>query len=129
MTILHAVTLPIELTNGNDGRTQKWFNSAKRRREYEQLLIFTGHNRKPFPMPVGLVVVRILGKGQRLWDADSGLRGSWKEIQDALVAVGWFVDDSARYIEWVQFSQDKTQRDDGPAVRVIVCTATEDTDT
>jgi len=120
VTILHAVTLPIELTNGNDGRTQKWFNSAKRRREYEQLLIFTGHNRKPFPVPVGLVVVRILGKGQRLWDADSGLRGSWKEIQDALVAVGWFVDDGPRWITDVAFRQDDSQRANGPAIRVEV---------
>lgn len=45
--ILRAV-LPIELTNGNDGRGSKWFSSAKTRKQIERNLRVLGHKRKPF---------------------------------------------------------------------------------
>lgn len=115
-----SVILPIELTNDNDGRGHKWFNSARRRNEIEALLRASGLVRTPFDHPVQLVVTRILGKGQRFWDFSSGLRGNWKEIEDALVACGWFHDDSAKWITQVDFRQDASRRGDGPSVQMTV---------
>lgn len=115
------VTLPIELTNGNDGRGLKWFSSAKVRKTMEATLRTLGLVRKPFDRPVRVLVIRIVGKGQRLWDHSSTGRGNWKEIEDAMVVCGWFVDDGPKWITGVSFYQDDTQRHVGPAVRVIVC--------
>lgn len=116
-----GIMLPIELTNGNDGRGSTFWSSNKRRQDMESELRLLGHVRQPFDEKVALVrVTRILGKRQRLWDPDSIGRGSAKELIDSLVACGWFVDDSAKWIENVDYRQDDTQRDKGPATRIEV---------
>jgi len=76
--------LDIELTNGNDGRQKSWYKPAKERKFFESLLVARGLRRKPFNGPVVVVVTRILGQGQRLWDSSSGLRGNYKELEDNL---------------------------------------------
>jgi hypothetical protein len=115
------VTLPIELTNGNDGRGSRWFKSSNVRKKLEATLRTLGLARTPFDHPVRVLVIRIVGKGQRLWDASSVGRGNWKELEDAMVVCGWFVDDGPKWIKSVNFYQDDTQRHVGPAVRVVVC--------
>ena len=115
---LHRVILPVELTNGNDGRGSKWFSSAKVRKQLESLLI--EHKRKPFAQPTVVELTRILGAGQRLWDADSIGRGNAKELFDSLVAIGWWHDDSHKYIQKVDYRQDSTRRSVGPAVEIVV---------
>lgn len=123
MTITDAlldVTLPIELTNGNDGRGSRWFKSSNVRKNLETTLRTLGLVRKPFDHQVRLTVIRIVGKGQRLWDASSVGRGNWKELEDAMVVCGWFHDDGPKWISEVRFYQDDTQRHVGPAVRVVV---------
>lgn len=104
--ILHSAELPIELNNGNDGRGGRWFSSAKVRKEIEATLRFYGFARQqPFSGRVSLMVTRILGPRQQKWDADSYQRGNLKELIDALVVCGWFVDDGPTYIEEVRFKQ------------------------
>lgn len=115
-----TISLPIELTNGNDGRGGRWFSSAKVRKKIEAELRELDLVRSPFAIPVTVHIKRILGAGQRLWDADSILRGNSKELIDALVAVGWFVDDGPKYITEVTGSQDATQRRNGPSIVVTV---------
>lgn len=116
-----ARLLPVELTNGNDGRGSKWFSSAKLRKQYEiDLLGIRAASKQPFAFPTINVVTRIIGKGQRLWDSSSIGRGNWKEIEDALVALGWWHDDSPKYIVRTEFDQDATQRDVGPATKLEV---------
>jgi hypothetical protein len=106
MILLHRAELPIELTNGNDGRGSKWFSSAKRRKQIEALLIATGHRRAtPFEGQVRLVVTRVMAKRQKAWDADSWQRGNLKELIDALVVIGWFVDDGPKWIQEIRFKQ------------------------
>ena len=100
-----SMELPIELTNGNDGRGSKWFSSAKARDKIERDLRLLGLTRTPFENPVIVRVTRMCGKGQRLWDSSSIGRGNWKEIEDALVALGWFTDDGPNYITETQFRQ------------------------
>lgn len=115
-----SANLPFELTNGNDGRGSKWFKSAALRKKFEQRLRELGQERRPFARPVCVHLTRVLGPGQRFWDADSVLRGNAKELIDALVAVGWFVDDGPKWIVTATGSQDATQRVNGPSVIVTV---------
>lgn len=116
---LLAVELPVKLTNGNDGRGSKWFQTAKDRKRLETLLRALGHVYSPLPFPVQLRVTRLLGKRERFWDASSCGRGNFKELEDAAVACGWFHDDCYEWIRGVYFEQRKEPRDK-PAVLVEI---------
>ncbi len=118
--LLLQATLPIELTNGNDGRGSKWFSSARLRDQYETQLRGLGYSREPFEHAVVVYVTRILGKNQRLWDTSSIGRGNWKEIEDSLVALGWWYDDSPQWICETRYFQDASQRSEGPKVQVEI---------
>lgn len=120
MTPLLDVTLPFALTNSNDGQGHAWYRTKDARRQFERDLLVLGQRRKPFEDPVDVEVIRILGKGQRLWDNSSVGRGNWKQLEDALVSAGWFHDDGPKWIARVGFSQDDSRRKDGPAVRIVV---------
>ncbi len=74
---------------------------------------------KPFNVPVQIVVIRVLGKNQRLWDYSSVLRGNWKEIEDALVACGFLHDDGPDYVKLVIGVQETLERERGPCVDVL----------
>jgi hypothetical protein len=110
----------LNLTNGNDGQGRAWYKTASTRKAIEQQLRVQKLERDPFEFPVKLTLTRILGPNQRLWDADSVLRGNAKQLLDSLVAVGWFHDDSMKYITQVIGAQDATQRENGPAVFIEV---------
>ena len=125
MTLLLHKILPFELTNGNDGRGSKWFSSAKLRKEFEKNLRLLGCERKPFKTPVIVHVTRILGLGQRLWDSSSIGRGNYKELEDALVAIGWFHDDSPKFITETRFFQDANRREKGSAIEIQIFTKEE----
>ncbi len=120
LKLLHRASMAIELTNGNDGRGSKWFSSAKVRDQIEGVLRITGHIRQPFAVPVVVRVTRVLGVRQQLWDYSSGLRGNWKEIEDALVVLGWFEDDGPKFITEVQFRQLVPKKRGSPSVIVEV---------
>lgn len=112
--------LPIELTNGNDGRGHKFWSSAKVRQQIETDLRLLRETREPFDFPVSLRITRVVGKGQRKWDSDSVLRGNAKELIDALVAVGWFHDDGPKWITHTEGRQDDSRRGDGPTTLIEV---------
>ena len=115
-----TITLPFELTNGNDGRGSKWFSSARLRKQYEADLRLLGMRREPFDHPCKVEVTRVLGKGQRLWDSSSIGRGNWKEIEDALVACGWFHDDGPRWITETTFKQLVPAQRDKPEILLTI---------
>ena len=117
---IEAFVLPFELTNGNTGRGGKWFNSAKIRKQLEMQLRSIYPKRKPFDFPVVVHVTRVLGKGQRLWDSSSIGRGNWKEIEDAMVAIGFFHDDSPKFITETRFFQDPDRKSLGPVIEVEI---------
>lgn len=114
------VTLPIELLNKNDGQGHHWSRTHRTRTQLEQSLTYLGQRRDPFDVPVRVVVTRILGKGQRYWDSSSVLRGSYKQLEDAMVACGWFHDDSFKHIKDTHGKQDASQRHLGPATRIQI---------
>lgn len=120
MRTVETVLLPFELTNGNDGQGGRWFSSAKIRKKFEAVLRLEYPARRPFGFPVVVHVTRIIGKGQRLWDSSSIGRGNWKQIEDAMVAVGFFHDDSPKYITETRFFQDDSRRDEGPKIEVSI---------
>jgi hypothetical protein len=118
MNLLLSRLLPIELTNGNDGRGSKWFKSSKIRKQIA-IVLFT-EKRKPFDYPVAIRITRILGRKQQLWDSDSVGRGNAKELIDSLVELGWFHDDGPKWITHCDYRQDSSQRENGPSVLVEV---------
>lgn len=110
--MLIAINLPIDLKNDNNGQGHGWKRTAQRRESIESEIRAAGHVRAPFEFKVRLVVMRVLGKRQKLWDDDSVLRGSAKQLIDSLVACGWFVDDSTKWLkvdqaQWVPQVRDK----------------------
>jgi hypothetical protein len=107
MTLLLREILQLKLTNGNDGRGNAFWKSAKFRKSCEQYLRAFHKQRKPFEVPVVVHVTRMFSGRERLWDSSSIGRGHWKEIEDALVAVGWFHDDSPKWIQRTVFDQRK----------------------
>lgn len=118
--LIESVILPIKLTNGNEGRQKSWYKPARVRQQFESLLLAMHRRRVPHPCKVSVVVTRILGPGEQAWDSSSILRGNYKELEDALVATGWFVDDSPRWIVETLGRQDSSRRDIGPAVELSI---------
>lgn len=111
--------LPVELHNGNDGQTKHWGKTVKYKKAYAVALksCYT----KPLETPEyrqDIIITRVLKKGQRLWDADSVLRGSAKQLIDALVDYGFMQDDGPKWIRTVVGKQDDNRRDVGPAVTI-----------
>ena len=110
--LLIAINLPINLENDNNGQGHGWSRTSKRRNQIESEIRAAGHVRAPFEFKVRLVVMRVLGKRQKLWDDDSVLRGSAKQLIDSLVACGWFVDDKPKWLkvdqaQWVPQIREK----------------------
>ncbi len=105
---IYTIKIDLPLTNGNTGRGNQWYSTAKDRKKFEALLreipLETLED-LPFEFPVGLRITRVLGQRQRLWDADSIGRGNSKELVDAIVAVGFLHDDSPQYVPEVSFRQ------------------------
>ena len=122
MGLLLNKVIPIELLNKNDGQGRHWILTHRTRKQMELDLRTLGLIRKPFEQPVNVIVTRILGKGQKFWDSSSVLRGNYKQLEDALVACGWFHDDSYTHIRSTIGTQDGAHRSVGPATRIQVCT-------
>lgn len=115
-----TLTLPIELTNGNDGRTKHFGRAAARRKQYEHTIRLLHGSPDPIPTPVRLTITRVLGPKQRPFDADSLGRGNAKELIDAIVAAGFLPDDGPRHVLEVTYRQDATRRKDGPSTEVTI---------
>lgn len=119
-TCLLRIRLPVELTNNNGGRSQTYHRSNQFRRQIEIQLRAWDLVRTPFDLQVTVTVLRVLGARQREWDQSSGLRGNWKEIEDAMVAVGWFHNDTRKWIRKVDFDQITDDRPNGPSIIVEI---------
>jgi len=118
-----TIFLPVEISNKNNGQGRSWHQSANDRKKFETLLKSLGMVRTPYLFPVHVHVVRVLGKRQKYWDSSSVLRGNYKQLEDAMVACGWFTDDSMKFIKTTSSDQDGTRREMGPAVELIITEA------
>jgi len=117
-TPILEITLPVNLKTQNTGRGNHWGSAATARRKHEKALCYE-FRREPFAFPVGVLYTRICGKGQRAWDNDN-LALSLKQLQDALTQLGWWHDDSDKWLKVIGYRHDTTRRQDGPAVMVSV---------
>ncbi len=120
----YRIVIDKELRNGNNGQTKHWTGSHKERQQWTRAIASAyaiSINGTEFPLDAfltcsspdekqGLVITRWLSKGQRLWDADSVLRGNAKQLIDALIEAGVARDDSPKYIEWVHGLQCERNR-------------------
>ncbi len=132
---LFTLTIKKELKNGNTGRT-KHFSAAHREKQQwlaaiPQSYVVTAQGiemtlgqfyhevllEDALAQRVGLVIERVLGPRQRLWDHDSTLRGA-KELVDSLVTYGILEDDNAKHVSWCLGVQDSGDKENGPYVRV-----------
>lgn len=106
--LLISIELPIKIKNGNDGRGYSFWKAKKFRDDYEAELRVLGHLYDPLDFPVYLRVVRLYSGNESEWDYSSILKGTWKELEDSLVACGWFVDDGPQWILGVVADQKKS---------------------
>ncbi len=113
------MTLPLEWPSRNVVDRMHWSRRGALRKAAEGVL--TTHGLCWPDVPGGeseLVLTRILGRGQRLYD-DDNLVGGAKQLIDAMVRCGWFADDSPAHLS-VVCRQDASRRAAGPAVRAQV---------
>lgn len=133
----HLLTLALnaELKNNNTGQSRHW-SSAHQEKKIMMLalrssrIIAPGDGNmmfsefscnimsEPFDRIVDISVLRILGKGQRLWDPDSILRGNCKQLIDSAVDAKILVDDSTRWVGRILGEQCDQQRDRGPSIEI-----------
>lgn len=113
-----VIELPEELYNGNTGQTKHWSDSAELRKDYAYALLAKYHKATPPDYKQHIVVTRVLGKRQQLWDADSVLRGSAKQLIDSLVDHGFLHDDGPKWLVTAIGKQDESRREDGPSIVV-----------
>lgn len=119
--------LPVKPTNGNDGRGNKWFSSARVRKDIARDLAHL--KRTPFAHQVHVTLTRVLGRREKYWDPSSVLRGNSKELLDALVELGWFHDDSIKWIaQPVIGLQDNARRKVGPVWEIEIKEVENETD-
>ena len=133
---LFTITLEKPLSNNNNGQSRHWSSSHQAKRQWMMALkdasIETemGYEldlehftqmvlmNEPLAEKVGIVVVRVLGKGQRFMDSDSVCRGDCKQLIDSVVDCGILADDSKKHVDWVIGTEDDTRRSDGPLTLV-----------
>ena len=110
--LLETVIIELPLTNNNSGQGRAWYQSHKERLAFEQAFAMReGGKSLPYLQPVSLHVVRCYTGRGRAWDADNLLRGNSKQLIDAMVSAGWFLDDNTKHIEQVVGSQEKVDRE------------------
>lgn len=115
-----TVAVDIDLLSENKTLREHWSKRKKRKRDYGWLLSQQFNKTKPFDHPVKITVTRILGKGQRPFDADNFIGGSWKQVQDAMVDIGWLHDDTTKYVKSVVPVQDASNRQLGPSLIIDI---------
>ena len=117
------IIVPLDMRNDNSSSTHwraGYAKSKQAQRAFDNgtVTVEPYHDRDK---PVNLVVTRVLGKGQRRWDADSILRGRQaKALVDCLTKDGWINDDGPRWVALALGNQIDNTRDKGPAVIISV---------
>lgn len=118
MTLIESVEFPISLIGKNQASKEHWGIRHTRRGRYGSTVSILSGKRQPFDRKVGVKIVRVLGKGQRLMDESNLIGGSWKQLEDAMVSSGWFHDDSPEWVKLLSPEQDASNRTSGPMVRI-----------
>ena len=122
-----SIKVDHQLSNRNDGQGRHWAisNKAKSKllRNVREAEVFGTDDKLcklglTFEFKVDILVTRVLGANQRLWDADSVLRGDCKQLIDSIVSLGILKDDGPKYVGHVLGTQEQFRRKRGPCVWV-----------
>ena len=134
-TRILTISIEADLKNQNTGQRRHWSTAHREKKIMTTALqqgriLYPGDGNlrfsvfskeimpHPFDCIVDLTITRILGKGQRLFDPDSIIRGNCKQCIDAVVDANLLVDDSSKHVGRVLGMQVANQRDRGPAIEI-----------
>lgn len=120
MTQTITLHIPAVLSNNNNGQSRHWSVANEQKQMFVKIFSTLGFKATPPMLKQRVTITRILGKGERRWDADSVLRGNAKQLLDALVGAGYFYDDGPQWITEVFGKQDDSRRESGPAIEVEI---------
>jgi len=93
------------LSNRNIGRGHGFRSTHNERQRLETLVDQIALPSGAPYRDVVLVVCRVLGPREKLWDPDSVGRGNAKELIDAMAACGWIEDDGPKHVRHVAYLQ------------------------
>lgn len=102
--------VPLPLRSANHFSERHWSARYRERREWELALRAVLGRPRPFARPVAVTLTRVLGRGERPYDAGNLEGGSAKQLVDALVRLGWLPDDSPRRVRRLACLQDDGDR-------------------
>jgi hypothetical protein len=112
---------PLELLLGVPVQSQNafkhWRTRQKERQMWEKTIRAYWGKAEPATARMRLVITRVLGPRERLFDDGNGEGGSCKQIVDAIKRLGWVRDDSPKHLTW-EFRQEANLRHLGPAVEL-----------
>lgn len=114
-----SIVIEMELKNGNFGRANDWHWSSNQRKKFLRYFKQNGWVFRPLDYPVKVRVTRLIGHGQRAWDAMSVMSGTTKELFDVMVECDWFVDDGSKWIT-AAVGQQQDRRDMPPGIRIEI---------
>ena len=116
----HTLVLPIQLLSKNDRDRLHYRRRSALRLSYQSIVELTHPRKHETPRePQRVTVTRLMGAHERPFDLQNVGAGSAVELIDALKQLGWFRDDSARWLE-PRFLQRPNDRDPGPACLVEI---------
>ena len=129
-----TIIIDKKLKNGNNGQSKHWSGSYAERKAWitavgnslvtdekgESHTLGAFFDPSPSDKKIGMVITRVLGKGERQWDPDSVLRGNAKQLVDSLVDYGVCSDDSPSFVDFVIGIQDESSRGSGPITKVEI---------
>lgn len=116
----HTLVLPIQLLSKNERDRLHPRRRSALRLSYQSIIELTHPRRHDTPRQRQLVTVtRLMGVHERPLDLQNIGAGSAVELIDALKQLGWFVDDSPRWLE-PRFRQKRNDQDPGPSCLVEI---------
>ena len=116
----HTLILPIQLLSKNERDRLHYRRRSALRLSYQQIIELTHPRRHETPRRRQLVTVtRLMGAHERPLDLQNIGAGSAIELIDALKHLGWFPDDSAKWVV-PRFRQRPNDKDPGPSCLVEI---------
>ena len=110
----------LKLKSLNDLKGRHWARRHQEKNDAAWALKEAGARRTTPPEHRQLVTLtRVLGPRERVWDFENLTGGTAKAIFDALTDLGYWRDDSPRWIDRA-YEQDALQRQNGPAVEIRI---------
>jgi hypothetical protein len=108
-----SFSIPVELRSKNDftGEGARWKRKAAKQEFIRCISWLVGNYIQPPECKQFVTYTRVLGKGKKLWDSGNMEGGDVIQLQDSLKQLGFWQDDSRKYLE-ARCKEDDTERPD-----------------